>query len=308
MTNVTAQMVKSLRESTGVGMMDCKAALIENDGDMEAAVDWLRAKGLSKAAKKAGRVAAEGLVGVAVSGTAGAVVEVNSETDFVARNENFQATVKEIAKIALAGSGDIETLRKAEYPGAGKSIADHITELVATIGENLSLRRSSRLEVGEGVVTVYVHNAAGEGIGRIGVLVALESAGDTDKLTALGRQIAMHIAAASPLALTVGDLDAEVVARERAIFVEQARSSGKPDNIVEKMVEGRLRKFYEDAVLLSQTFVVDGETKIAKVLEAAAADVGAPVAIRGFECFVIGEGVEKEETDFAAEVAAAAGG
>lgn len=308
MANITAQMVKSLRDSTGVGMMDCKAALTENDGNMEAAVDWLRAKGLSKAAKKAGRVAAEGLVGVAVSGTAGAVVEVNSETDFVARNEKFQTVVRQIAELALENGGDVEALRLTAYPGAGKSVAEYVTELVATIGENLSLRRASRLEVGEGVVTAYVHNAAGDGIGRIGVLVALESAGDKEKLAALGRQIAMHIAAASPQALTVDDLDADVVARERAIFVEQARGSGKPDNIVEKMVEGRLRKFYEEVVLLSQTFVVDGETKIAKVLEAAAADVGGPVAIGGFECFVIGEGVEKEETDFAAEVAAAAGG
>jgi len=308
MANITAMMVKALRESTGVGMMDCKAALTETDGDMDAAVDWLRAKGLSKAAKKAGRVAAEGLVGVAVSGTAGAVVEVNSETDFVARNENFQAVVKQIANIALAGDGDVTALRQADYPGAGKSVSDHVTDLVATIGENLSLRRSARLDVSEGVVTAYVHNAAGDGIGRIGVLVALQSAGDKDKLNDLGRRLAMHIAAASPLALSVEDLDADKVARERAIFAEQARSSGKPDNIVEKMVEGRLRKFYEEVVLLSQTFVVDGETKISKVLEAAAADVGAPVTIAAFECFVIGEGVEKQESDFAAEVAAAAGG
>jgi len=308
MANITALMVKSLRDSTGVGMMDCKTALTETDGDMDAAVDWLRAKGLSKAAKKAGRIAAEGLVGVAVSRLAGAVVEVNSETDFVARNEAFQAVVKQIANIALDKGGDIEALRGADYPGAGKSVADHVTELVATIGENLNLRRSARLGVSEGVVTAYVHNAAGEGIGRIGVLVALQSAGDTEKLNALGRQLAMHIAAAKPQALAVEDLDAELVARERAIYSEQARSSGKPDNIIEKMVEGRLRKFYEEVVLLSQTFVVDGETKISKVLEAAAADVGAPVAITAFECFVIGEGVEKQESDFAAEVAAAAGG
>ncbi len=308
MANITATMVKALRESTGVGMMDCKTALTETDGDMDAAVDWLRAKGLSKAAKKAGRVAAEGLVGVAVSGPAGAVVEVNSETDFVARNENFQAVVKQIANIALAGDGDVTSLRQADFPGAGKSVADHITDQVATIGENLNLRRSARLGVSEGVVTAYTHNAAGEGIGRIGVLVALQSTGDKEKLSALGRQLAMHIAAASPLALSVEDLDADKVARERAIFAEQARSSGKPDNIVEKMVEGRMRKFYEEVVLLSQTFVVDGETKISKVLEAAAADVGAPVTIEAFECFVIGEGVEKQESDFAAEVAAAAGG
>lgn len=307
MANITAMMVKSLRESTGVGMMDCKTALTETGGDMDAAVDWLRTKGLSKAAKKSGRVAAEGLVGVAVSGAAGAVVEVNSETDFVARNENFQDIVKQIAKVALANDGDVEALRRADYPGAGMSVADHITEQVATIGENLSLRRSSRLDVSEGVVTAYVHNAAGEGIGRIGVLVALKSAGDAAKLNDLGRQLAMHIAAASPQALTVEDLDAETVARERAIFTEQARSSGKPDNIVEKMVEGRMRKFHEDVVLLSQTFVVDGETKIAEVLESAAADIGAPVAIAAFECFVVGEGVEKKVDDFAAEVAAAAG-
>ena len=307
MANITAQMVKSLRESTGVGMMDCKTALTENDGDMEAAVDWLRAKGLSKAAKKAGRVAAEGLVGVAVSGTAGAVVEVNSETDFVARNEAFQSVVKDIANVALSGNGDVEALRNAPFPGADKSIGEHVTELVATIGENMNLRRSARLEVSDGVVTAYIHNAAGDGIGRIGVLVALESTGDKDKLNALGHQLAMHIAAANPAALTVEDLDADAVARERAIFVEQAKGSGKPENIVEKMVEGRLRKYYEEVVLLSQTYLIDGETQVAKVLEAAASDVGAPVSIKAFTSFVLGEGIEKEEADFAAEVAAAAG-
>lgn len=307
MANITAQMVKSLRESTGAGMMDCKTALTETEGDMEAAIDWLRAKGLSKAAKKADRVAAEGLVGVAVEGTAGAVVEVNSETDFVARNAQFQEVVGEIARIALGTDGDVETVRAAPFPGTGKSVADHVTELVGTIGENLTLRRSARLAVGQGVVSAYVHNSVADGLGRIGVIVALDSAGDVDRLAALGRQLAMHIAAASPLAVTSEDLDPEAVNRERAIFAEQARESGKPDNIVEKMVEGRVRKFYEEVVLLSQTFVVDGETRVDKVLEQAAGDVGAPVKVAGFERFVLGEGIERQASDFAAEVAAAAG-
>lgn len=308
MANITASMVKALRDSTGAGMMDCKTALTESVGDMEAAVDWLRAKGLSKAAKKADRVAAEGLIGVAVDGSSGAVVEVNSETDFVARNAQFQSVVRTVAEVAVGIDGDVEALRSAPFPGAGKSVGEHITEMVGTIGENMNLRRSARLNVASGVVSAYVHNAAGDGVGRIGVLVALESTGDTDKLAALARQIAMHIAATAPLAVSVDQLDAESVARERAIFAEQARESGKPDNIVEKMVEGRVRKYYEEVVLLSQTFVIDGETKVEKVLEAAAKDVGAPVAIAGFERFVIGEGIEREDSDFAAEVAAAASG
>jgi elongation factor Ts len=308
MTNISATMVKTLRESTGAGMMDCKAALTESDGDIEMAVDWLRAKGLSKAARKADRVAAEGLVGVAVDGRRGAVVEVNSETDFVARNGQFQTVVKTVAQVAVETGGDVEALRAAPYPGAGKSVGDFITELVGTVGENMSLRRAARLEVGAGVVSAYVHNAVSDGVGRIGVLVALESTGDAEKLTALGRQLAMHIAAAAPLAVSAEDLEPETLKRERAIFAEQARESGKPDNIVEKMVEGRMRKYYEEVVLLSQTFVIDGETKVAQVLEAAAKDVGAPVTVAAFERFVLGEGIERQESDFAAEVAAAAGG
>lgn len=308
MATITAGLVKELREKTGAGMMDCKKALTENDGDMEAAIDWLRTKGLAKAAKKAGRVAAEGLIGIAGSGTSGAVVEVNSETDFVARNEQFQSMVKQIAGQALDAGGDMDKLGSMTFAGSDKAITDYVQEMVGTIGENMSVRRTAQLSVGNGVVASYMHNAAAPGLGKIGVLVALESEGDKDKLEAFGKQVAMHIAATSPLALTREEVDPAVVERERSVFIEQARESGKPENIIEKMVEGRLRKFYEEVVLISQIFVIDGETKIEKAVEAAGKDAGAPVKLAGFVRYELGEGLEKREEDFAAEVAAATAG
>ncbi|WP_350334075.1 translation elongation factor Ts [Coralliovum pocilloporae] len=305
--SISAAMVKELRETTGAGMMDCKTALKENDGNMEAAIDWLRTKGLAKAAKKAGRVAAEGLVGVASSGATAAVVEVNSETDFVARNEGFQKLVSDIAATAVESDGTVEGLAAAGYPGSDKSVADTLTDAVATIGENMTLRRVTKLSVSEGVVASYIHNAASAGLGKIGVLVALESAGDAAKLEAIGRQVAMHVAATNPLAATTDEMDPAVVAREREVFSEQARESGKPDNIIEKMVEGRIRKFYEEVVLLKQTFVIDGENTVEQALKNAEGDVGAPIALKGFIRLALGEGIEKVEEDFAAEVAAATG-
>ena len=307
MAEITAAMVKDLREKTGAGMMDCKAALSANGGDMEAAIDWLRAKGLAKAAKKAGRVAAEGLVGVAEGDTSAAVVEVNSETDFVARNEIFQDMVRKVAEVALANDGDHEKTGAAEFPGAGKSVADHLTEMVGQIGENMTFRRSAGLSVSQGAVATYVHSATAPGLGRIGVLVALESAGDKDALKAFGKQVAMHIAATSPLAVTPAELDPQVVERERAVLIEQARESGKPENIIEKMVEGRIRKFYEEVVLLSQPFVINPDLTVEKAAKEAEGSVGASIKVVAFERFVLGEGIEKEESDFAAEVAAAVG-
>ena len=306
MANITASMVKDLREMTGAGMMDCKTALTETGGDMDAAVDWLRTKGLAKAAKKAGRVAAEGLVGVAVGGTRGVVVEVNSETDFVARNDSFQQMVTAIAALALETGGDVETVKATMFPGAGKSVEDHLTDMVATIGENMTLRRADALEVSKGAVAGYVHNQAAPGLGKIGVLVALESNGDADKLAELGRQIAMHVAATDPLAATEAELDPDVIARERAVLAQQARESGKGEDIVAKMVEGRIRKFFEEVVLLKQPFVIDPDQTVEKAIKAAEKDVGAPIALKGFRRFALGEGIEKEDTDFAAEVAAAA--
>lgn len=307
MAEITAKLVKDLRERTGAGMMDCKKALTESDGDIEAAVDWLRTKGLAAAAKKAGRVAAEGLVGVATAGTAGAAVELNAETDFVARNESFQQIVSSVAAIALDNKGDLAAVKAAPFPNSDRNVEDEITHQIATIGENMSLRRTQAIEVGSGVVASYVHNALAPGLGRIGVIVGLESAGDEGKLNDLGKQIAMHIAAAAPLALSRDDLDASYVEKERTVLVEQARESGKPDNIIEKMIEGRLRKYFEEVCLLDQVFVIDGETRISKVLESAAKDAGAPISIAGFVRFQLGEGIEKEEADFAAEVAATAG-
>ena len=304
MAEVTAALVKQLRDQTGAGMMDCKKALSETGGDLEGAVDWLRKKGLAAAAKKAGRVAVEGLVGISVDGTAGAIVEVNSETDFVARNEQFQALVGTLAGLALAGDGELEALRRTAYPDSGRTVAEEITHMVATIGENIGLRRIARLSVDQGVVASYVHSAAAPGMGRIGVLVALESAGDTVKLEALGRQLAMHVAASRPEAVNRDGVDTASIDRERAVLTEQARASGRPDNIIEKMVEGRLRKFYEEVVLLEQTWVIDGESKVEKVVDAAAQDAGAPISITGFVRFNLGEGIEKAESDFAAEVAA----
>ncbi len=308
MAEITASLVKELREKSGAGMMDCKAALKETDGDMEAAIDWLRTKGLAKAAKKAGRVAAEGLVGVVAEGTSGAVVEVNSETDFVARNENFQTMVTGVASVAKEAGGDLDKLLSTSFPGSDKSVADYVTEAVGTIGENMNVRRTEAMSVNAGVVVSYVHNQAAPGLGKIGVLVALESDGDADKLAALGKQIAMHVAATSPLATRVEELDQAVVERERNVLAAEARESGKPENIIEKMIEGRIRKFYEEVVLLSQTFVIDGENTVEKAVKNAEGDVGAPITVAGFVRMALGEGIEKEEEDFAAEVAAAAKG
>ncbi|MDB5407528.1 MAG: elongation factor Ts [Rhodospirillales bacterium] len=307
MAEITAGLVKELREKTGAGMMDCKRALGETAGDIETAIDWLRKKGLAAAAKKAGRVAAEGLVGVATGGVAGAAVEVNSETDFVARNEAFQDFVRNLAVLALTDGDDLETLKAAAYPGEQRTVAEQLTHLVATIGENMNLRRAKRLTVDDGAVVSYVHNALTSGLGKIGVLVALESTGDAARLTALGKQLAMHIAAANPQFLDIASVDAASLDRERDVLREQARASGKPDAIIDKMVEGRIRKYYEEVVLLEQIFVVDGESRIAKVVEAAAKEIGAPIAITGFLRYALGEGIEKEQADFAAEVAAQLG-
>ncbi|HVJ70411.1 MAG TPA: translation elongation factor Ts [Sphingomicrobium sp.] len=306
MAEITAASVKELRERTGAGMMDCKKALAENNGDMEASVDWLRAKGLAAAAKKAGRTAAEGLVGVAVEGTKGAVVEVNSETDFVAKNEQFQEFVRNVSTLALQSTGDVEALKTAAYPTGG-TVEEKLTDNIATIGENQSLRRTALLQVSEGVVVSYVHNAVAPGMGKIGVLVALESAASADALQALGKQIAMHIAAANPLALDADGLDAAMLERERAIAIEKAKESGKPDNIVEKMVEGSMAKFRKENALLSQLFVMDSKTPVGDVVAAAAKEAGSPITLKAFERFQLGEGIEKAESDFAAEVAAAAG-
>ena len=305
MANITAGMVKDLRDKTGAGMMDCKAALGETNGDMEAAIDWLRKKGISKAAKKAGRTAAEGLVGVAVSNDAGALIEVNAETDFVARNDEFKGFVKSAALLALEESGDLEKILNRKM-GASNAQAT-LTELVAKIGENLSVRRATALAVNPGVVAAYVHNATSPELGKIGVLVALKSTADKAKLAALGKQLAMHVAAAAPLALTPEHLDKAVLDRERAIQTEIAKQSGKPDNVIEKMMEGRMRKFYEETVLLHQTFVIDGETRVEKVIEKAAKDFGTPVEIAGFVRFQVGEGIEKTDSDFADEVKQMAG-
>lgn len=303
--SITAAMVKELREKSGAGMMDCKTALNESGGDMEAAVDWLRTKGLAKAAKKAGRVAAEGLVGVSAEGSKAAVVELNSETDFVARNEVFQDLVKQVTTIAVDTDGTVEALSAADM--GGKPVSDAITDAIATIGENMTLRRSAVLSVNEGVVSSYIHGKVVEGLGKIGVLVALESSGDAAKLDALGRQIAMHVAATSPLALDTEGLDPADVEREKTVFSEQARESGKPENIIEKMVEGRMRKFYEEVTLVKQAFVINPDQTVEQAVEALAKELGTEVKLSGFVRFALGEGIEKEEQDFAAEVAAATG-
>ncbi len=308
MAEITAALVKSLRDRTGAGVMDCKKALIETGGGIEPAVDWLRKKGLAAAVEKAGRVASEGLVGLAVADRAGVVVEVNAETDFVARNASFQEFVSTVASLALENGGDFDALAALAYPGADGSVADQAAQLTATIGENIRLRRSAALSVEEGIVAGYVHSAAAPNVGRIGVLVALASAGDAERLAALGKQLAMHVAAAKPEAVSIDDVDAAAVERERNVLAEQARASGKPENIVEKMVEGRLRKYYQDVVLMEQVFVIDGETRVSKVLENAAGDIGAPVAVAGFVRFALGEGIERPHQDFAAEVAAQAAG
>lgn len=308
MAQITASLVKELREKTGGGMMDCKKALQETDGDVEAAVDWLRKKGLAAAAKKAGRTAAEGLIGVATEGASGAMIELNSETDFVARNDRFQAIVSSIAAIGLAKNGDLDAIKAADYPGSDRNVEDELTQAIATIGENMSLRRAAGLSVSNGVVSSYIHNSVAGGLGKMGVLVALESTGDTAKLDELGKQIAMHVAAANPQSISTDDLDPEIVERERTVLRDQALASGKPAEIVDKMIEGRIRKFFQEVVLLEQTFVIDGETVVKKAMKNAEAGIGAPVTIKGIVRYALGEGIEKEETDFAAEVAAATSG
>lgn len=305
MTTITAEMVKTLRERSGAGMMDCKKALAENNGDMEAAIDWLRAKGISKAEKKSGRTAAEGLIGIASGGHKAVVVEVNSETDFVARNEAFQDLVRGVAQVALTTDGKVESVAAATYPATGKSVEDSIKDAVATIGENMALRRSVLLEVSEGTVATYIHNAAGDGIGKLGVLVALKSAGDKEVLWSVGRQVAMHIAATNPLAIRPEEVDPAVAERERNVFIEQARESGKPEAIIEKMVEGRMRKFFEEVALLSQAFVINPDITVGQAVKDAEKQAGASIEVTGMARLLLGEGVEKEETDFAAEVAAA---
>ena len=307
MAQITAALVKELREKTGAGMMDCKKALGENDGDVEASIDWLRTKGLATAAKKAGRVASEGLVGIAIDGTKGAVVEINAETDFVARNETFQDFVTTASNIALTTGNDVDALKAAPFPGEERNVQEQLTHMIATIGENMSIRRVQTLSVDKGVVSSYIHTALAPGIGKIGVLVALETEADAAKADAFGKQLAMHVAAAKPQSVSRDDMDQEVVDRERAIFAEQARESGKPAEIVEKMVEGRIRKFYEEACLVDQTFVIDGDSKVSTAIEAAGKEAGGPITLKGFSLFVLGDGIEKEEEDFAAEVAAVAG-
>jgi elongation factor Ts len=294
---ISASMVKDLRETTGAGMMDCKAALTETGGDMQAAVDWLRKKGLAKAAKKSGRTAAEGLVAAATADGAGVLVEVNSETDFVARNATFQEMAATIARVALDADGDVESVRAAPYPGCRLTVAEKVAEMVGQIGENMNVRRVAKVAVPEGVVSAYIHNQTVAGAGKIGVLVGLKSAGDKVKLAALAKQIAMHVAAARPLAGRVEELDPAVVDRERAVLADQARASGKPEDIIAKMVEGRLRKFYEESVLLEQIFVIDGETRVSKVIENAAKQLGAPIEFGGFARLELGEGVERGESE-----------
>ncbi len=304
---ITAALVKELRDKSGAGMMDCKKALTENNGDVDASVDWLRTKGLSTAAKKSGRVAAEGLVAVASSGTKGAVVEINAETDFVSRNETFQEFVEEVTKIALDKDGDKDAILAAGYPGADRSVEDQLTANIATIGEHMSYRRSAVLSVSKGIVASYVHSALKPGLGKIGVLVALESEADTAVLETLGKQIAMHVAAASPDFLGKDDVDPEVLDRERQVQMDTARESGKPENIIEKMIEGRIRKYYDEICLVEQAFVMDTDRKVGKVVADAAKEAGTAITLTAFARFELGAGIEKKEDDFAAEVAAMAG-
>jgi len=304
MPEVTAALVKELRDKTGAGMMDCKRALGDTDGDIESAVDWLRKKGLAAAAKKAGRVAAEGLIGAAAADKAGALVEVNSETDFVARNELFQALVRTIAELAVKGNGDLDALAAAAYPDTGRTVSEEIGELVGRIGENMVLRRVARLSVANGVVASYMHNSLAPNLGKIGVLVALESTASADVLAPLGRQLAMHVAAANPQYLDRTSVSAAALERERDVLRAQADTTGKAADIVERMVEGRLRKFYEDTVLLDQLYVIDGESRVGKVIEAAAKAAGTPIALTGFVRFALGEGIDRPVNDFAAEVGA----
>ena len=305
MATITAAMVKELRETTGVGMMDCKQALAENNGDMQAAVDWLRKKGLSKAAKKAGRVAAEGLIGALTSGNKGVLVEVNSETDFVARNEQFQGLVKMIAQVALSVGADVEKIKAAKVGSV--TVETAISDAIATIGENMTLRRAASLEVNKGVVASYIHNAVIDGAGKLGVIVALESAGKADELAALGRQIAMHVASTNPLAIDPSGVDPAVVKREKDVLADKFRQQGKPEAMIEKITESGLKTFYKEQTLLEQPFIFDDKKSVAQALKEAEGKVGAPVKIAGFVRYALGEGIEKSESDFAAEVAAAAG-
>ena len=304
MAQITAALVKQLRDKTGAGMMDCKKALTETEGELEAAVDWLRKSGLAQAARKAGRTAAEGLIGMATAPGRAAMVEINAETDFVARNADFQAVVREVAKIALDCEGDLERLSAASYPGTGRTVAEEITNLIATIGENIQLRRTVVLSTPAGVVGDYIHMPTSEGLGRLGVLVAVESDAPADSLERPAHELAMHIAAASPQAVSQDALDQTMVERERAVLAEQARAEGKPEKIIEKMIEGRLRKFFEEVVLLEQVWVIDGETRVKAVLESLSGTLDTPVAVSGFVRYQLGEGIERESKDFAAEVAA----
>jgi elongation factor Ts len=307
MTTITAALVKELRDKTGAGMMDCKAALTETQGDVEAAIDWLRKKGLSKAAKKADRIAADGLIGAAISGPTGALVEVNSETDFVARNDKFQDMVRQIAVLAVGADGKLEALLAKAYPGTSNTVDSHVKEMVATIGENMSLRRTASLSAKDGIVASYVHNRVADGLGKIGVLVALESKGAADSLAEIGRQIALHIAAANPQAVSVDDLDKALIERERQVYLEQAKASGKSDDIVAKMVDGRLRKeFFAQVTLMQQVFFGpggDGKMSVEQYVKGAEKVAGAPVKISGFVRYALGEGIDKKSDDFASEVA-----
>jgi elongation factor Ts len=305
MTTITAAMVKDLRETTGAGMMDCKAALTENAGDMQASIDWLRKKGLSKAAKKAGRVAAEGLIGAVTSANKGVVVEVNSETDFVARNGQFQGLVKMIAQVALDVGADVEKIKAAKVGNV--TVETAVADAIATIGENMTLRRAASLEVGKGVVSSYVHNAVIEGAGKMGVIVALESAGKTDELATLGKQLAMHVAAANPLALDPAGLDPATVKREKDVLADKYRQQGKPENVIEKIVESGLKTYYKEVCLLEQAFIHDSSKSVAQAVKEAEGKVGGPIKVAGFVRYALGEGIEKQETDFAAEVAAVSG-
>lgn len=304
MSEITASMVKELRESTGAGMLDCKKALVETNGDMEQAVDWLRKKGLASAAKKSSRVAAEGLVAVAVEGNKGAVVEVNSETDFVAKNDLFQEYVEDAAKVALMNNGDICNMKSFNCPKCGKTFEERLTDMIAKIGENMTLRRAQMVEVNNGVVASYIHNVARNNLGKIGVLVAIESNGDKAKLAELGKHLAMHIAASRPLFQTVAAVDPAAVEREKAIFSEQARASGKPENIIEKMIEGRIKKYYDEVVFEEQAYIMDPDKKVKQVIADAAKELGTDITVKEFVCFKLGEGIQKKEEDFAAEVAA----
>jgi elongation factor Ts len=305
MANITASLVKELRDKTGAGMMDCKAALGETSGDMEAAVDWLRKKGLSKAAKKADRIAAEGLIGIALDHAKGVVVEVNSETDFVARNDQFQGLVKMIAQVALGVGADVEAIKAAKV--GSMTVGDAIAATIATIGENMTLRRATTLSVGKGVVASYVHKQLSDGLGKIGVLVALESPGKTDELAAIGRQVAMHVASATPQAIDPAGLDPDVVRREKDILADKFRAQGKPENVIEKIVESGLKTFYKEACLLEQPFIFDDKKSVGQALKEAESKIGGPVKVTGFVRYALGEGIERGGNDFAAEVAAAAG-